>query len=286
MARLHVEQIALPDAVVRGLVDAQFPQWSGLELRRVPSDGTIHRVDRLGDELVVRMPFIGWAVEDVERDARRLPLLAAALPVEVPTLVAQGEPGDGMPWRWGVYRWLGGRHPVPLDDDAAVTDGLVEIVLALRAMPPVGDASPVPFDAAADLETRPRVAALHSAAALEAWDAAVSLAPNPAAPSGWLHGDLMPGNLLLRDGRVTGILDWGASGVGDLAYDLLGAWTCLGPAARRRFLSAVDATDEQVARAKGYAVRKVAWGLRYYRESLPGFAAVLSHTLAQIEASD
>jgi len=283
MTRLHDEQIDLPDSLVRSLIDAQFPQWRGLPLTPVNSDGTIHRIDRLGDELVVRLPFIGWAVEDVARDSVRLPLLAAALPVDVPGLIGRGVPADGMPWHWGVYRWLEGRHPTPGDDDAVVAAGLADVVLALRSMPPVGDPSPAAFDAAADNnKTRPKAVELGSAAALAAWDAAVNLPPEAAA-SAWVHGDLMPGNVLLRDGRVSSILDWGASGVGDPALDLLGAWTCLGPAARAAYLNALDATPRQITLARALAVRKVAWGLSYYRDTNPGFAAVLAHTLRQVE---
>jgi aminoglycoside phosphotransferase (APT) family kinase protein len=127
------------------------------------------------------------------------------------------------------------------------------------------------------------VEALDSPAALAAWDAGARLPRQPATASGWIHGDLMPGNLLLREGTLTGILDWGASGVGDAAFDLLAAWTCFGPDGRAEFLGALGATPSQAALARAYAVRKVAWGLPYYRESLPGFARAMAHTLTQIE---
>ena len=285
MPRLHDDQIELPDALVRQLVDDQFPRWYNLQLRRLASDGTIHRIDRLGDDYVVRLPFIDWAVEDVDRDAERLPLLAAALPVAVPELVGRGVPAPGMPWKWGVYRWLEGRHPTPGEDDATLAPALVDAVLALRAMPAVGEPSPSAFDASAvDDKTRPRVVSLGSKAALAAWDKAVRLPRDPGPASGWLHGDLMPGNLLMEGGALTGIIDWGASGVGDPALDLLAAWTCLGPSGRAHFLGALEASPAQITRARALAVNKVAWGLEYYSDSNPGFAAVLAFTLKQIES--
>ena len=285
MPRLHEGQIDVSDALVRSLVDGQFPQWSGLPLRQLDSDGTIHRIDRLGDELVVRLPFIDWAVEDVERDAERLPLLAAALPVAVPTLEGRGAPAPGMPWHWGVYRWLDGRHPIPGADDETVATALAAVVLAMRAMPTVGPPSPAAFNPIAeDKATRPKVLALDSPAALEAWDAAVRLGARPGAASGWIHGDLMPGNLLLEGDRLTAIIDWGASGIGDLAIDLLAAWTCFGPQGRAAYLTALDANADDAALARALAVRKVAWGLDYYRETNPGFAAVLEHALRQVES--
>jgi aminoglycoside phosphotransferase (APT) family kinase protein len=104
----------------------------------------------------------------------------------------------------------------------------------------------------------------------------------------WIHGDLVSGNLLLTgeppSTRLTGILDWPASGIGDPAFDLLPAWTGLNRGDRADFLDAVAATPAQVARGRGYALRKIAWGLPYYKHSLPGFAAMLEHAAHQIAA--
>lgn len=285
MARLHEAQIDVPDSLARRLVDTQFPQWAGLPLTRIPSDGTIHHVYRLGEDLVVRLPFIDWAVEDVDRDAERLPQLARALPIDVPTLVGAGVPAPGMPWRWGVYSWIAGEHLSPGEEGSAIVASLADAVLALRAMSPFGPPSPAALDARADDErTRPRVEALRSPAALAAWDAAVTLGPNPASPSGWVHGDLMPGNIIVVGRQVHGILDWGASGLGDPAIDLLAAWTCMVPAQRRLYLELLSATPDDVTRARAIAVRKAAWGLPYYRDTNPGFVKVLEFTLAQVEA--
>lgn len=284
MARLHEAQIELPDTLARRLVDSQFPQWANLPLTRIPSDGTIHAVYRLGEDYVVRLPFIDWAVEDVDRDAERLPLLAAALPVDLPVLVGAGVPAEGMPWKWGIYSWIPGEHLVAGEGGSAMVASLADAVLGLRSMPPEGVPTPATLDARADDErTRPRVEALRSPAALAAWDAAVTLGPNPAPPSGWVHGDLMPANIVIVGRQVHGILDWGASGVGDPALDLLAAWTCMDRAQRRLYLELLSATEDQVTRARAVAVRKIAWGLPYYKDTNPGFVRALEFTLGQID---
>lgn len=285
MARLHEAQIDLPDSLARRLVDTQFPRWASLPLTPIASDGTIHAVYRLGEDYVIRLPFIDWAVEDVDRDAERLPLIADALPVDVPTLVAAGEPAEGMPWRWGVYSWIAGEHLTAGEGGSAMVASLADAVLGLRSMAPVGAPSPAALDARADDEqTRPRVEALRSRAALDAWDAAVTLGPDPAPPSGWVHGDLMPANIIVVGEQVHGILDWGASGVGDPALDLLAAWTCMSGAQRRLYLELLAATPEHIIRARAVAVRKVAWGLPYYRDTNPGFVKALEFTFNEISA--
>ena len=130
MNRLHEGQLDVSDALVRELVDSQFPEWAALPLTTLASDGTVNRVDLLGEDLVVRIPIIEWGATDVERDAELLPMLAEALPIAVPTLVGRGAPAGTLPWEWGVYGRLPGRHPAlgdPADEDALLP-GLIATV--------------------------------------------------------------------------------------------------------------------------------------------------------------
>jgi len=296
--RLHEGQLDITDTHVRALVDSQFPQWAGLPLAALDSTGTVNRVDLLGEDLVVRIPIIEWGAADVVRDAELLPMLAPLLPVKLPDLVGRGAPTDDVPWAWGVYSRLPGRHPVLGDpaDEEAVAAGLIETVRALRSVSAAGGSepaalakpSPTGFDPANDdAHTRPRIEALGSPALTAAWDAALA-ASAPAYTPTFIHGDLMPTNLLLADAavgpRLTGVLDWASAGIGDPALDLLPAWACLTSRTRPDFLEALAATDGEIARARGYAARKIGWGLLYYRESLPGFAALLTFMLEQLEA--
>ena len=288
--RLHEGQLDITSARVRELVDSQFPQWADLPLAALESTGTVNRVDLLGDDLVVRIPIIEWGATDVARDAELLPMLAGVLPVEVPELVGRGTPTDDLPWAWGVYSRLAGKHPVlgnPADEDALLP-GLIALVQDLRALPAAGSPSPSGFDAAADdTHTRSKVDALENPALAAAWDAAIEARPHKGSGV-FIHGDLMPTNLFIADSPanpgLTGVLDWAAAGIGDPAFDLLPAWACLTSRTRATFLDALGATGDEIARARGYAARKVAWGLEYYRESLPGFAAQLAFMLEQLEA--
>ena len=294
MPRLHDDQVDISDATVRALVDSQFPAWAGLPLTRLAHDGTINRIDLLGEELVVRVPIVPWGADDIAFDAEVLPLVAPALPVAVPELVARGKPTADAPWEWGVYRRLPGRTPRPGDDadSAALARELPPLIAALRALPPIGPKSPACFAFAdEDTNTRPKLADparwIDPAVASAAWSAALAAAPWDG-DGVWVHGDLVSPNFLLTDAdagpRLTGVLDWSAAGTGDPAFDLAAAWTCMNPGDRADFLAAVGATPDEVARGRGYALRKVAWGLPYYEHSLPGFATMLAHTARQIAA--
>jgi aminoglycoside phosphotransferase (APT) family kinase protein len=289
--RLHEGQIDVTGALVAALIRHQCPQWAHLPLRRLDHDGTIHRVYLLGDSRVVRVPVIDWAGDEAGDDARRLPELARALEpagIAAPQLLFRGTPADGMPFTWGIWPRLPGRHPRPGDphDERAVAHGVAAAMGALATVTLDWAPAPEPSFFSREDGTRDKVIALGSPAALEAWDAARD--PGPDEPAQWLHGDLMPGNLLIEgegaQARLTGIIDWGASGRGDRGFDLLAGWVCTGPRARAVLLETASATEPQIARARAYAVRKAAWGIDYYERTLPRFAAQLRFALDQVTA--
>ena len=90
--------------LVRRLLAAQFPRWTDLPIRSVPSAGTDNALYRLGDDMVVRLPRIEWAVESLGKKHRWLPRLAPLLPVAIPVPLGKGTPAEGYPYPWSVYR--------------------------------------------------------------------------------------------------------------------------------------------------------------------------------------
>jgi len=280
--RMHADQLDIDDALVRRLVVAQFPRWAGLPLRRVSSAGTVNAIYRLGDELAVRLPLVpGWA-EDLERELEWLPRLAhtGGLPLAIPEPVAAGEPDDGYPMRWAVYRWLDGETPQPRGlDDPRAAGRLAEFVRALRDLDTVGaPAGKGHQTLTADDDTaRAAIATLAGAldpvAATAVWTEALA-ADEWDGEQVWVHGDLLHVNLLTRGGEVSAVLDFGSVGAGDGAFDLLPAWSLFTGAARATFQRELRPDDAAWARGRGYALIKGLTGLPYYRETNPAFAAL------------
>src|SRR5262245_21490190 len=108
MTRMHDGEIIADESLVRRLLRAQFPQWAELHLHPIESAGTDHAIYRFGEDKCVRLPRIGWAAKQAEKEMQWLPRLAARLPLEVPVPLAIGEPCEGYPWRWSVGRWIEG----------------------------------------------------------------------------------------------------------------------------------------------------------------------------------
>lgn len=171
----------------------------------------------------------------MEREHRWLPRLAPHLPVPVSEPLAQGEPGEGYPYRWSVYRWLDGERASPqtLADPVRTAHDLAGFITALQNIDPAGGPA-------------------HSGATLAAacrW--VTSATPSPPRPG---CGDLATGNLLARDGRLSAVIDFGTLAVADPAVDLLPAWLLLPASAREAFREAVGTDDATWARGRGRAL--------------------------------
>jgi aminoglycoside phosphotransferase (APT) family kinase protein len=289
---MHADEIVTTPAQVARMVAEQLPQWAHLGVRPVAEHGTDHCLFRLGEELVVRMPRIGWAADQAASDARWLPVLAPYLPVDVPVPVASGRPDGDFPWAWSVVPWLPGRNPTPYEEGPRHLGGeLAAFVAALRAVDTAG--GPVATDGRRGAPLRHWDEAVRSAieaagarlphpeATLEAWEHCAT-APDWSGPPVWLHGDLMAGNLLVEDGRLSGVIDFGALGVGDPAADLSPCWHLLGGTARRDFRAALDHDEDTWRRGRGWAMGPALTGIPYYWDTVPAFAERGLRTVAVV----
>lgn len=254
-------------ALVERLVAKQFPQWSGLAVTPVAMDGWDNWTFRLGGALKVRLPSAEGYVPQAEKEARWLPVLAPHLPLPIPVPVALGVPGEGYPWPWSAYRWLVGdvvRRETVSDRVMLARDvaGLLRALQAIDATsgPAAGAQS---FFRGGDIavyadEARRCIAKLgdriDGAGASAVIDAAV--AARFAGPPVWVHGDVAIGNLLATDGRLSAVLDFGCSAVGDPACDLVLAWTFLDGESRAVFQAEAPGDAGTWARARGWALWK------------------------------
>lgn len=261
---------AVPDIdadLASALVRQQFPQWAGLTVRPVRNGGWDNRTFHLGDDLLLRLPSAEGYAAQVEKEQTWLPRLAPHLPLPIPDPVAMGEPGLGYPWRWSVYRWIEGQpaNAAPLPSPVAFAQDLAAFLTSFHSLdarngPPPGlhnyfrGASPAVYGdrtlQAIDLLTdRAR-----AETASDLWRRATATAWTR--PPVWVHGDLAAGNLLIRDGRLAAVIDFGCLAVGDPACDLVPAWTMLPRDARAVFRAALDIDDDTWVRAQAWALWK------------------------------
>ncbi|MEU4179799.1 aminoglycoside phosphotransferase family protein [Streptomyces sp. NPDC026589] len=277
-------------SLVRGLIAAQFPHWADLPVEAAGASGTANAIYRLGADKAVRLPRTEGSAADVATEHRWLPLLASRLPFPVPLPLAQGVPDEAFPRPWSVCTWLDGTNPGPGDGSSAselLAADLAEFVLALRGIDPA-DAPPAcrgePL-ASRDTETTETLAALGGvldrASATAAWNEALAAEPFTDRPV-WVHGDLQPGNVLVAEGRLTAVIDFGCTGLADPAVDLIAAWYLLTDGARETFRTAVAADDATWSRGRGWALSIALMELAHYRDTNPVMARIAAHVIAEI----
>lgn len=254
-------------ALVKRLIAAQLPQWSDLAVTPVQVDGWDNRTYRLGDDMSVRLPTAAGYVPAVAKENHWLPRLAPSLPVTVPAVLAEGVPGEGYPFPWSVRAWLPGQtaDPKRIGDMSQFAVSVAEFLRALQRCdaadgPAAGahsfyrGATPAHYEEETGRCLATLADRVDTARATVVWEAAVST-EHSGAPV-WFHGDIASGNLLVADGKLTAVIDFGTSGVGDPACDLVIAWTMFSGDSRHAFRQAVDLDKSTWARARGWALWK------------------------------
>ncbi|MFL1897969.1 aminoglycoside phosphotransferase family protein [Streptomyces tauricus] len=284
---------AIDAALVRRLVDTQFPQWAWLPLELLDPAGSDHVIYRLGEELSVRLPRHSGAIGQARKESEWLPRLAPRLPLAVPVPVGVGEPGFGYPWPWAVSRWLDGEVATveALADSSEAAVELAAFLLALQRFEPedmcalaVREDLTVGPLAARDRATRAAIAevdaAFDGAAMTGLWDAALS-APAWDRPPVWFHGDFHTGNLLTVDGRLSAVIDFGGLGIGDPACDLMIAFTLMSAGPRAAFRAALGVDDATWLRGRGWALATGLNAYTYYAAVNPRVAAQTTRQITE-----
>jgi aminoglycoside phosphotransferase (APT) family kinase protein len=293
---LHDDEIAAGEAVVRSVLEAQRPQWAGLTLTPAGA-GTDNTMYRLGDDLLVRMPRTEDKARSLRKEQEWLPRLAPLLGQAIPEPVHAGTPTAAYPLPWSVLRWIPGDQPGPdtVGDWAAFGTDLATFVRELHRAGLMGaartgdlswyrggslracdewitkcfDDCRAEADAGLDVESLQRL-----------WRAAVAL-PEPSGPHVWLHGDLRPANLLVKDGRLCAVIDFGCLSVGFADAEHSTVWD-LPVRARQAYWRAMNLDEATWTRARAWAIAVGISGVSYYRHTYPAFVAECRARLREI----
>lgn len=284
VGKLHDDEVDIDAALVERLLAAQFPRWAGLPVRVVERSGTDNVTFRVGDELAVRLPRTARNQGQVEQDLTWMPRLAPYVSLPIPEPLELGQPTEDYPFSWGVYRWLPG---APFDagsiDRVRAARDLAGFVRTLRAVDTTGAPLPDgdPFSRGTPLAPRDGLfrealdqlkehfdvgrvtAAWEESLAADTWDG----------PPRWIHGDLMSGNLLVADGKLSAVIDFATARAADPAGDVLPAWWLFEGESRQAYRVALEVDEATWLRARGWALSLEIIAIPYYLDRRPGTLA-------------
>jgi aminoglycoside phosphotransferase (APT) family kinase protein len=288
---MHADEVDTDPSLVQRLVAGQFPDWADLPIEPVFPLGTDNANYRLGADKLVRLPRQPDKVEGLERELEWLPVLAPALALTIPAPLGRGEPGEGFPFPWGVFTWLEGENVSVWDVAEGTADDLAELILALRRLDATNAPSGLRHGTLSDRDEWVRSCAMQldtsydADALLEAWEETLD-APAWDGPPTWCHCDLDLRNVVFRNGRPSGVLDWGWAGAGDPASDAAVAWKLLPAEARPAFWDALGAAEGEITRARGWTLMQCVGALSYYTpESNPALYFEAERWLSELLGS-
>ncbi len=289
---MHAQTVPVTEAQIQEALSTDAPEFAGLPLRPLAHGGTESRVFRLGEHHQFRTPLLASSAQGFVEEARRVAWLAPHLPLEVPRAVAAGQLATDPPLPWTVQHWIEGRdttQEMPADQND-LAERLADFLTALRQAPyPETPPASTRGGPLAPQDDAFRVAVSEGRAkgitglepAIAAWETGLAAHPWRNRPV-WIHGDLVPGNLIVRDGHLQAVIDWSYVTVGDPAYDLIPAWFVFDGPARRRFMELLAPDDATIARARARVAWQCALALPHYIGSNPQMVRLARRGLAAI----
>ena len=291
---MAADPFAIDTSFATRLVAARFPDRAALPLVPLDTPGTDNEVFRLGERACLRMPRRTSADRQLVKEAEWLPRLAP-LTLEVPKPLELTGPFAPYPFHAAIYEWLPGASALdaPPGDMTAAAQALGRFVAALRERPAEGGpaagaqnqyrGTPLSLRDGLTRNALARLGDLVDAGRLSRlWTTCLTAPPHPG-PDMWLHGDLHGGNLIVRDGALTGVIDFGLLGIGDPAADLIVAWSFLDDATRTVFRETTGAGQDEWRRGQGWALSTAAIALDYYRDTNPVLSGLSLRALRELE---
>lgn len=290
MTILHTNEYQITKEIVATLLQAQCPQWTELPLEPIKSAGTDNVLFRLGRDLVVRLPKIDWATNSIHKEYVWVPQLAKHLNTPISEPIFEGKADENYPWPWMIVKWNEGENPdfEKENEYEKLAIDLAQFINQLHAVPlsdgPLSRRG-TPLKSV-DAETRAAIASLQDDIDVEAmaelWNS-LSQLPEWTQEPVWVHGDLLPGNILVKNNRVSAVIDFSDVGVGDPAADLIVAWSLLNKNSRKIFRENLKNIDDITwKRGKGRALSIALIILPYYKNTNPILTAVAKNIIRQI----
>jgi aminoglycoside phosphotransferase (APT) family kinase protein len=262
LIRTPRSKLKIDAALVRSLLKKQHSDLVDLPIHFCGA-GLDNVMFRLGDQLSVRLPCRKAAARLIENEQTWLPILAKRLTIPVPIAVRLGKPASNYPWRWSILPWLAGvtadREELHINQAKLFASFLRSLHVSVTTNAPSNSAPDILLNQKVvffeeRMQRLERQTNLITQKIRDTWYEALNTPID--VPLKWLHGDLHPGNVLVQNGAISGIIDWGNITSGDIATDLCSIWLLFSDQnARQQVITEyANISAATLLRAKGRAI--------------------------------
>jgi aminoglycoside phosphotransferase (APT) family kinase protein len=285
---MHAHELHIDEEMVQRLIDEQFPEYTHLRIKKYHNMGTVNAIYRLGAAYYIRLPRVAaWA--DIEKEWKILHLLQQKVSLTIPSPIGLGHPTSHYPLHWAIYKWIEGRTYAErwIDDEVCAAKALANFVNELHAVDMTDEiprAGRKPLRELHELTLNALESAqqyLDTSKVMEAWNTLIDSSPWKTDPV-FIHSDLLRTNIVTHRGKLHAIIDFGASGKGDPAFDVIAAWTVFNKPGRDIFLNQIHGHRQEIERAMGYALHQAVLIIPYYYTTYHAFAKLAIRTVHEI----
>ena len=288
---MHDNEFNIDTTLVASLLKQQFPTIADFPIKQVKHSGTDNAIFRLGNDKCIRFPRIDSANEQIKKEQTWLPKLAEHVTMTIPTPIKNGKSSDNYPYHWYIYHWIKGKDaytekPADLNQTATI---LASFINSLHTAP----TNNAPYTRrglpllSQDEAVRKALLQLEDSIDVKSvttmWEKCLNISEWNRPPV-WLHGDLLPSNLVINNGKLHAIIDFGLMGIGDPACDLIPAWNLFDIKTREAFKKALLVDEDTWQRGIGWALSIALIILPYYKNTNPVLVSVAHHMINEILA--
>lgn len=296
MAKMHENELEIDEHLVHALLKNQCPQWANLSILPIQSSGTDNALFRLGTEYVVRLPRIEWQPGSIEKQINKeyewLPRIAKCLDTPISFPIFKGNPSKDYPYPWLITRWAEGYNPdfEHQHEYESLAKDLAHFLNNFHKINlkngPVSRRGIRLNEKKLDVETKKAISELNDGIDIPLisalWEK-LSNIPYWNKELVWVHGDFLPGNILVQNNRLKAVLDFTDVGIGDPACDLVIAWALLNLHSRKIFRKNLENIDDETwERGRGWALSIALIMLPYYKHSNPILAALARRMIENV----
>lgn len=289
---LHSDEVAVDCKIALELVLQQFPYWADLEVRKLNVSGSDNTIFKLGKDKCIRFPRIEEASYHAKKEQKWLPKLAENLALKIPFPIGVGVPSDLYPFYWSVFEWIEGdtAFEINVSDNEGVALELAHFIKSLRKID-VNHDSPISKRGRGlevqDYEVLEAISKLNDeydgTVLLKLWRDSLDV-PNYLDYPVWMHADLLPSNILIKNNKLASVIDFGLMGVGDPSCDLISAWSIFNKTSRKIFLDELQVDEESYLRGRGWALSIALKVIPYYRKTNQELVTVARRIITEILA--
>lgn len=290
MTKMHKNELDINERLVKTLLKDQYPLWANLPLKKIQSSGTDNTLFRLGSEYVVRLPRIHWAADSINKEYEWVPKLAHVLQTPLSVPVFKGKSTSFYPYSWIVAKWNEGDNP-DFEKDSEYEHLAKDLAHFLNELHSIQLANGPTSRRGVCLkeinkETEQAIKQLageiDSHLTASVWRDLANI-PSWSKEPVWIHGDFLPGNILIKHNRLSAVIDFSDVGIGDPACDLIIAWSLFGSRSRRVFRENLEQVDNDTwERGQGWALSIALIMLAYYKNTNPVLAALARRMIKQV----